>query len=168
MVKSLAKSGAEILSELDAADCHMLHMALLLQGELLELTLSTDRDNTVEELGDMLFAITAIAEHSGVELEFLSEVGGLPEKTLQAMVTVVEELCSQIKKVAIYRKPISEDWPGIVQHCYKCLCNLCISFDTDLKEIREANIAKLSKRYSGGKYSNEAAQARADKEGSET
>lgn len=109
MVSHLAKPGAAIIEQLTPSAAHNLHMAVGISGEAGEL-LDTikkqavyvkplDRENVIEELGDIEFYLEGLR---------------------QGLFITREE---------------------------------CI----------EANIAKLSKRYVTGNYSNDAAQARADK-----
>lgn len=109
MVYTLTKPGEEIVNSLSPMGAHMLHMAAGISceaGELLDSIKKTviynkpiDRDNIVEELGD---------------LEFYME--GLRQR-----LSITREQCI------------------------------------------EAKIVKLSKRYHAGKYSDKAAQERADK-----
>lgn len=110
LVEDLAKPGDAILQDLNAEKAHMLHMAVGISGEAGELLDAVkkatvynkplDRENVIEELGD---------------LEFYME-------GLRAKLEITRE------------------------------------------ETLVANIAKLSTRYSSGKYSNQEAQERADKE----
>lgn len=107
-VAALTKSGADIQQELTAEDCHMLHMAVGISGEAGELLDAVkkaviyrkplDRENVVEELGDLEFYMEGLRQGLGITRE----------------------------------------------------------------ETIQANIAKLGKRY-GEKYSDKAAQERADK-----
>ena len=110
MVAALAKPGKDILSSLTADKCHTLHMAVGVAGEAGELldaikkyvmyNKAVDRENVVEELGD---------------LEFYME-------------------------------------------------GLRSAFNITRSETITANKYKLlGKRYASGKYSDEQAQARADK-----
>jgi NTP pyrophosphatase (non-canonical NTP hydrolase) len=109
MVRGLAKSGDTIAAELTGHDAHLIHMAIGISGEAGELLdaikkravyrKELDRENVIEELGDIEFYLEGLRQ-------------GLD---------------------------ITRD---------QCL---------------EANIAKLGKRYEGLKYSDSAAQHRADK-----
>lgn len=74
------------------------------------------------------------------------------------------ELLDAIKKATIYRKPLDvvnvKEEIGDVLFYLQGLCNtIGYSFD----EAMSDNIEKLSKRYSSGEYSDDQAQARADK-----
>ncbi len=109
MVAALAKPGERIASELTGEDAHLIHMAIGISGESGELLdaikkrvvyrKELDRENVIEELGDLEFYLEGIRQGLGVTRE-------------------------------------------------QCI---------------DANIAKLSKRYASLKYSDDAAQQRADK-----
>lgn len=109
MVSVLAKSGKEILADMTSEQAHLTHMAIGVSGEAGELLDAfkkvtiypkpVDRENVIEELGDIEFYLEGIRQGLG----------------------------------------ISRD------------------------ETIRANIKKLAKRYEGFRYSNEAAQNRADK-----
>ena len=109
MVAALAKPGERIASELTGEDAHLIHMAIGISGESGELLdaikkrvvyrKELDRENVIEELGDLEFYLEGIRQGLGVTRE-------------------------------------------------QCI---------------DANITKLSKRYASLKYSDDAAQQRADK-----
>lgn len=109
MVATLAKSGKIIADEIDASDAHLIHMAIGIAGESGELLdaikkkaiyrKELDRENVIEELGDLEFYMEGLRQGVGVTRD----------------------------------------------------------------ECITANINKLSKRYEGLKYSDEAAKNRADK-----
>lgn len=76
MVSALAKSGAEILNELTPADAHALHMSVGISGEAGELLdaikkgavyrTGYDRDNIIEELGDLEFYMEGLRQGFGI------------------------------------------------------------------------------------------------------
>lgn len=75
------------------------------------------------------------------------------------------ELLDTIKKSSIYRKPYDLD--NITEECGDILfylVGMLNSFGVTLEDALKANMDKLSVRYSSGKYSNEQANERADKE----
>lgn len=79
------------------------------------------------------------------------------------IVTEAGELMDAVKKAVIYRKPLDvanviEELGDLEFYLQGLRANLCIERDETLLR----NVTKLRKRY-GEKYSNEAAQARADK-----
>jgi NTP pyrophosphatase (non-canonical NTP hydrolase) len=109
MVAALAKPGEKIASELTGEDAHLIHMAIGISGESGELLdaikkravyrKELDRENVIEELGDLEFYMEGLRQGLGITRD-------------------------------------------------QCI---------------EANTAKLSKRYASLKYSDDAAQQRADK-----
>lgn len=109
LVAALAKPGADIVATLTAEDAHSLHMAVGIAGEAGELLDAVkkaaiyrkpiDRENVIEELGDLEFYMEGLRQGLGITRQ----------------------------------------------------------------EVLDHNIAKLSKRYSSGTYSDKHAQERADK-----
>lgn len=78
------------------------------------------------------------------------------------------ELLDAVKKATIYNKPL--DHENMIEELgdlefYMSRIRQIIGVTRD--EVLEHNYKKLSKRYSAGKYSNEQAQDRADKEDAE-
>jgi NTP pyrophosphatase (non-canonical NTP hydrolase) len=74
------------------------------------------------------------------------------------------ELLDAVKKAAIYRKPI--DRANVVEELGDLefyMEGLRQGLGITRQEVLDHNIAKLSKRYSGGTYSDKHAQERADK-----
>jgi NTP pyrophosphatase (non-canonical NTP hydrolase) len=111
LVAALAKPGAAVLGALTPESAHLLHMAVGVSGEAGELldavkkhavyTKPLDRDNIIEELGDLEFYMAGLRDALGITRQ----------------------------------------------------------------ETLAANIRKLSLRYSTGSYTDQQAQARADKQG---
>ncbi len=79
MVARLAKDGAQILTELTKEKCHLWHMATGVSGEAGELldavkkhvayNREIDRENVIEELGDLEFYMEGIRQAVGVTRE---------------------------------------------------------------------------------------------------
>lgn len=79
MVKALAKPGYDILAEMSPQDMHLLHMAVGVSGEAGELLDAVkkaaiyckpiDRENVVEELGDLEFYIEGLRQGMGITRE---------------------------------------------------------------------------------------------------
>ena len=75
------------------------------------------------------------------------------------------ELLDAIKKATIYRKPLDKD--NVIEECGDILFfvqGILNYYALNLEDAVEQNREKLYKRYSAGKYSNEQAQQRADKQ----
>jgi phosphoribosyl-ATP pyrophosphohydrolase len=172
-VISRAKPGEDIVSEIDNAQAHLLHMAVGLIGEVVELFAYTDRENLIEELGDIEFYFTGLLiglsiEGDGSTAEsraslkhhsFANESNGM-HSVLQCSGEILD-LC---KKASIYQKPLNTE--GLTEEFAKlryALDYLLMTHDLSVYSIREANKKKLTLRYKQG-YSNKAAQERADKQ----
>lgn len=79
MVSVLVKSGDTIVAEMTGPDAHMMHMAIGVSGEAGELLDAIkkrviyrkplDRDNVVEELGDLEFYLEGIRQGLGITRE---------------------------------------------------------------------------------------------------
>jgi len=79
MVANLAKDGAAIVAEMSAGDAHCLHMAIGVSGEAGELIDAVkkaviyrkplDRENVVEELGDLEFYMEGLRQGYGITRE---------------------------------------------------------------------------------------------------
>ena len=75
------------------------------------------------------------------------------------------ELIDAIKKATIYNKPL--DVPNVIEELGDLefyLAGLRTHLGITRNETLEANMKKLEKRYSAGRYSDKAAQLRADKQ----
>ena len=109
LVAALVKPGADIVATLTAEDAHLLHMVVGIAGE-------------------------------------------------------AGELLDEIKKVVIHRKPIDRE--NVIEELGDLefyMEGLRQGLSITRREVLEHNIAKLSKRYSSGTYSDKHAQERADK-----
>lgn len=79
MVKALAKDGQAIINSLDGNKAHAIHMAIGIAGESGELldaikkhviyNKPLDRDNVVEELGDLEFYMEGLRQGLGISRE---------------------------------------------------------------------------------------------------
>lgn len=79
MVASLAKPGEAILTSLTPDHCHLLHMAVGVSGEAGELLDAVkkatiygkplDRENVIEELGDLEFYMEGLRQGLGITRE---------------------------------------------------------------------------------------------------
>lgn len=79
MVAALAKPGADIVATLTAEDAHALHMAVGISGEAGELLDAIkkaaiyrkpiDRENVIEELGDLEFYMEGLRQGLGITRE---------------------------------------------------------------------------------------------------
>ena len=185
MVKQLAKSGSDIISELTPSSAHLLHMAVGISGEsaeILEAVIMSkgkiDRENLVEEFGDYEFYIQGLRQEIGFKREdTLPDLNEIPKDLIKfeddKMLAVLDFaqlsmesgiLLDVIKKFAIYTKKFD------TEKAMEILLNIELTLETarqrsdiSYEECIEYNINKLGKRYKGHNYSNEQANDRADK-----
>lgn len=180
MVSRLVKNGEEILSSLTPAKCHMFHMIAGVAGEVGELLDAIvkhamegkplDRENVVEELGDLEFYLEATRVILGVkrEVECWTPCPVKLADTLTyhaAKIAIYgSEMLDATKKHVIYVTPLDREvslaaMRRVEKHMEALRSLLVIS----RQECLDANIAKLRERYEGFIYSDQRAQERADK-----
>ena len=164
-----ADATATDLAKCSGHEAQMVHVALGLAGEWFEYKTSTSRANMLEELGDFWFFYNAgrqvmnLLPASDAMRDAFAGVYGHVEATglIDAMLV---HLLDYAKKPAIYRKPVglSDELISYYNSTHAAFVAIIEHHGFTLQEVEAANVAKLSKRYVKG-YSNEAAQARADK-----
>lgn len=180
LVRRLAKPGADILAQLDAPKCHLLHMAVGVSGEAAELlqavseplrTLTAvDRANVVEELGDAEFYLEGLRAALFLARRPYSIEAEERERAMLLSYAInlavsSGDLLDRVKKHVICNKPlVRSDIEGILHVVDGALEGIRLSIGVSRDEVLEANQAKLAKRYSDLEYSDAAAQRRADKE----
>lgn len=187
MVATLAKSGELIAAELTPENAHLLHMTIGIVGEAGELLdafdqafsfgKDLDNENIVEELGDCEFYIEGFRQGLGVTRDevlaagFHQEVDQIfgnqpliaPIATLKYTVQTTN-LLDLVKKVVVYQKDVpTEDIVAILSKMEILLMVIRDQCGFQYGECLDHNINKLGKRYEGFKYSDNAAQVRADK-----
>lgn len=144
-------------------------------GELVELWQAKSRVNEIEELGDLEFYFQAFCNvHSNAGLTF-----EVPASTkfetfrgplfldviLKIALEASAELLDQTKKGWIYAKPLGQLGFGTpLRQLRLCLEAYYKLSGLDYQTVVNENKLKLVKRYPGGKYSDKAAQERADKQ----
>ena len=189
MVKSLAKSGETIASEINGHEAHLLHMALGISGESAELLEAVrqkvvhheemDMINLLKEFGDMEFYLEGMRQGLGCTREHcinsvcLSERKGLDldwvVKSKQIYFIIGDIVCDAglmldiIKRNVIYRKEL--DRSAAIRKIGDIEFHLSRAHENlgfSREDILDANIEKLSKRYEGLKYSDRGAVERAD------
>lgn len=191
MVALLAKSGFEIQQDLSDESTHLWHMATGVSGEATEIMSAlyddgvevwedVDIDNMVEELGDIDFYMEGV--YHGVEYIHMLHINAMANANLYwdrtdrleaARYTAVRlqiaagSVLDLIKKVAIYNKPLAPLKQQILDYLFDMniwltiLLEIC---DSSRYASRQHNMEKLETRYPNYGYSNEHAQARADKQ----
>lgn len=175
MVANLAKSGVDILATLTPEKVALMHMAIGIAGEAGELLEADadDRVNVLEEVGDALFYFTGMCLELGITDDDYPRLKPLPNyKYFVGFASHRDLVCiyasrvlDNVKKFFAYDKPLERE--ELISHliCFQQALRTVwdIDYGFTLEEIRAANRAKLSKRYPQLTYSDQAAQARADK-----
>lgn len=177
LVKALAKPGLDIANSLTSVEADLWHHATGVSGEcgellepLMNYPVGVDRDNLVEELGDLEFYLEGIRQNRWIERDETVPANdrapaGYGVFTTAARLSISgSNLLDLAKKVAIYQKDVERS----------AFVNELRVFEGHLEDIRNylgitreetiaGNIAKLQVRYAAGSYSNQQAQDRADK-----
>lgn len=178
MVDQLAKPGDAILNSLSASRCHLLHMAIGICGEVGELVLAafnSDRENIVEELGDIEFYLEGFFQGLNCNQLSLSEMPDPYPRMLpiQSLPIISADLLDVTKKLVIYDKQNDHTFHELTEAAMKMRKVLDLYYAEPTffqnpitrEEAIQANISKLGKRYLSFKYSDKSAQERADKVG---
>lgn len=174
MVQKLSKPNDEVVSALSVDKRgHLVHMTLGIVGESKEaydawskaVYTSTASVNgrivkeATKELGDMLFYITGAADALKLNLpDGIMHIG-----TARSLVSDAAVLAEFVKKYIMYENDkYLPDLITALEHVYAALCAMAAGLRVPMAEIRQVNYDKLSERYNGLKYSNEAAVERKD------
>ena len=155
-----------------AHNSRLLHVALGIATELLELDLSTTRDNTLEELGDFLWYLTLGSDVLNVPLVDLPlKMDISPHSNHLSLVLLKEDaelFVSLVKKQVIYGSPVMEEilacylslWSSFVYHAAFC--------STDIGYLVSTNQAKLEARYKASFTTQESEERRDKQDGKAT
>ena len=183
MVRVLAKSGSAIADEMTQTNAHLLHMAIGISGEAAELLsayvtstelrIDPDHENVVEELGDLEFyiegfrqglSVTRVDAHKLYATPFDSQYTKQREWLSVKLSVASGDLLDMVKKFTIYQKPLPVNDTikqiVLIDNILECIRE-CEGLT--YQQVLDANITKLGKRYEGFKYTDQAAQTRADK-----
>lgn len=165
MVLTLAKPGNQIQASLDPIKCDLWHHATGAMTEATELLAHTDVENLREECGDLEFYLRGISENFGLgrgKRNAIHTNGS--DDIIRALVIHVGELLDATKKVVIYeQEPDVRRFANEFATIDSLLEALYARHGFDRDDALNANMAKLAKRYPGFQFTNERAEARADK-----
>ena len=177
MVSTLFKhTGLQVLAE------PLVHAAIGVLGELLELAQAPDHLNFIEECGDAEFYLEAFLQslvNLGDPLMVNSEMGTamaneltVRERTFTGHELVLDcvvpagDLLDLTKKVWVYNQPIETHTVAmakLVGMIHGRLALLYAEHNLSREDVLNYNQLKLAKRYPDGVYSNGNAAARLDK-----
>lgn len=165
LVEKLVKPGQDIVTDMTPSKANLWHMATGLSGEvgeLLEALLKSDVENLIEEMGDIEFYFEGLRQEVDLQLFPIEPFDNTDDTCVPLLVVAAGSVLDAVKKIAVYNqsdidaveKAMGFFW-GNLSACYSFL-------ELNRDDVLNANIEKLTKRY-GDKYSDEAAEKRADK-----
>ncbi len=174
LVVALVKPGAEIARLITPEEADLWHGATGVAGEATEILEATreavvDLENMFEELGDMEFYLEQVRQNLGIDRcdtfdESAPHFAGTLRVAAIQLAIQSGHLLDQAKKVSIYKK---EAEPATFVAILSEIEYVMAAIRTECGFTRErtlaGNIAKLSVRYAGLSYTDQAAQTRADK-----
>lgn len=162
-------------------DLNLVHLALCIAGEALELSIATDEVNVLEELGDICFYTVGAAiqlkpiicaqlgmPQTGAEwLRTCIEGFAVDHKSFNALFVQCDKAADYIKKKVFYQqKQLKNEMVSIEVSIAARLYDILTAINNikPLPEVMQTNMQKLGTRYQSGKFSTEEATARKDKE----
>ena len=152
---------SKLLKELPEA-LSACHIAMGISGELGELF--ADNCDEFEEFGDYEFYLQAALNHYGLTLVDCANLEYVQDISDDEFVYWTGQLVDCIKREYIYNKSRELDR---IKYCINRLSiylhDAYTAMETSRQQILQFNAEKLEVRYAGLYYSDEAAQARADK-----
>lgn len=137
---------------------HLLHAALGLYSEYVEVVLSDSDENLKEEMGDLLFYSALMANTLGISLDY-------PGKTRSKsghIATQLHEVCDAVKKHVMYGQDNLAEIKRLFQLFWVRFCNALWAQEISIPKVMDANVNKLKKRYSK-KFTTEESIQRKDK-----
>ena len=154
----------------------LMHAAIGISGEVVELLWSSTKENFIEEAGDVEFYVCAALQ----EMRFTSEQYNrvivavnvyleqqlTPEKTSTDLMKNAGGFIDLAKKSWVYSKPREEIVDEVSQYLGSILGSLIFLYNIhgiSRQEVIDSNQTKLGIRYPDGVYSNEHANERKDK-----
>lgn len=167
MVRVLKKPGQAILDSLTPEKCDLWHMTSCLApevGELVAGLATLDRENAIEEAGDIEFYLEGAKQAGQVPMAYTERpavIGSPYDQLLVALGDVFDEA----KKYVIYEKDFNRYVFAVaISDAQVALETIYKLWGVTSDDIQTANKNKLSKRYHKLAYSDDQAQSRADKE----
>lgn len=175
LTASLLKPADQVRADMDKLPdetINLLHCAMGMAGEFLEMKFSKNIGELVKEQSDFLFYLVAAHHQLGIPFPETFSADGVkldPNVHMmnamnmeQALLVVLEVT----KKEFFYAKPQPEDKRQQRVTALKFLMDGLVSLTgnagTSLAGLIDVNTAKLTQRYAGTSYSNDAAVSRVD------
>jgi len=172
MVRALVKDPLEIAMNMTKREAGLIHMVIGISGEVAELIASRTLENTVEELGDTEFYLEGMRQLLHLDRGMILRGPVNPCIHLEWKLRLVifgGDLLDAVKKHAIYKKTLDLTMVIPALASIERELEACRRYNNIYRGTTlEHNLNKLLKgknaRYKEGKFSNEQAQERADKE----
>ena len=168
MVSVLQKPGHEIHDSITGAKCNLMHHAIGVAGEMLELQFAlenNDKANLMEEAGDLAFFTEGLVIAVNLDLSVEDIINDRPSaRGYKSLHHAADALVDMVKKHVMYGKGLDSVAVCVTAEALCFWLSYLLEFHgLSLKEAIAANKQKLSKRYEGFTYSDEAALTRKDK-----
>ena len=169
MVAALVKAPDEIIATLDTDRVDVLHGVIGVVGEVGEIVNAIrgimDRENLIEELGDIEFYMTQVRARLGIDFEPVPlEERGTYGFDFHTLVIEAADLLDITKKVVIYNRTLdADDFKTPLRNIDRQLSALRDAHRITRQETLQGNIDKLAKRYPDFQYTDQRAEDRMDK-----
>lgn len=145
----------------------LVHVAMGLTGEVLELEEASSRQNLLEELGDLEFYLEAGYNQIGMPPAIDQRDAPPLSECMKLLKSSANEFQDLAKKAWVYEKAVNTlDFAMALNAVRYALNNLHHYYGFSVSEVRDANKIKLigpKGRFKDMQYTNDAAIARADK-----
>lgn len=128
-------------------DFHLLHAALGLATEFLELNIAIDPENTKEEVGDLCWYMMLAAKAIDFPVDNLPDSVPSSKQPMRDLAESTEAFLSLVKKQCIYGSPKAEELKVSFFVMWRAYLALVQDFEFAIDEIIAENQDKLNKRY---------------------
>lgn len=175
VVNKLKFDPSELLKQMTLPKMDLIHMALGIAGEILELEIAdpTDIANVREEFGDLLFYVLGAIEASEQEFEYeiLSEEDILAKyikdggvNAFENIITASEQLLNNIKQHAVLGKDLADltESARIIIDNTTLVISSLDGTEYTLGDLLQSNHDKLFKRHHTGEFTQETALEKVD------
>lgn len=164
MVKDLTKHPHAVIKALDESRANLLHMAVGIADEYFELQQAIakeDRENVLEELGDLLFYTEGDLLFFPIPRDTVIST----EVAYASIVDTMQLLFETTKRHALYEKELMHgNLVRVFNNLSHYISSIAAEWGFTMQDVKDANMVKLGVRYRDFCYSNDAATLRADKQ----
>lgn len=144
-------------------DFQLLHAALGLATEFLELDVAGNGTERQEELGDLAWYMMLTAHAVEFPVTNLPDKTTTPKRPWDEMSSKLETFVSLVKKHCIYDSNKAEELPVAFYAMWRAFLGLLAEHQIQLDELIVQNQAKLNKRYAAA-FSTQESEDRKDKQ----